>query len=120
MYKTLAVSIIAFLASATLSQASSSGMVTPGQVQAQQCGNGDSISCCNTKESDQNADGLLGAIGVGNVLSGSCTVIPVNVLGVQVPVDKMCGNLNAACCDGSKAQNGVVNLSADCTPINVL
>lgn len=97
------------------------GMTTPAQVQASQCGNGDSISCCNTSESDKSADGgLAGIVGVGNVLSGSCVLIPVNVLGVQVPVDKMCGNLNAACCNGNKSQDGLVNLSADCTPINVI
>ncbi|ETN43570.1 uncharacterized protein HMPREF1541_02729 [Cyphellophora europaea CBS 101466] len=105
--------------------------VTVGEA-AQQCGNNQTISCCNSASSDS-ADGLLGGL-LDGILGGNCVQIPVAgtfhfphdsfftndsftlVLGVQVPLNKACGNNIAACCQGD--QNGLVNVQ--CSPISLL
>ncbi|KIW35720.1 uncharacterized protein PV07_02402 [Cladophialophora immunda] len=77
-----------------------------------QCGNGQVISCCNTSTSSGDDSGILSGT-LNDVLGGSCSPIPVNVLGVQVPLQQACGDNQAACCTGD--QTGLVNVQ--CTPI---
>ncbi|KAH0844974.1 Hydrophobin-like protein MPG1 [Fonsecaea pedrosoi] len=79
-----------------------------------QCGNGQVISCCNTSTSSGDVGGLLSG-SLNGLLGGSCSPIPVNVLGVQVPLQQACGNNQAACCTGD--QTGLVNVQ--CTPIGL-
>jgi len=81
------------------------------------CGNGQVISCCNTKSVSSGDGGLLGLGGaLDGVLGGSCSPLNVAVLAVLVPVEKACGNNQAACCTGDA--NGLVN--AACTNVGVL
>ncbi|OBT66504.1 hypothetical protein VE03_03588 [Pseudogymnoascus sp. 23342-1-I1] len=75
------------------------------------CGNGQVISCCNS-EKKQNGGSLLDGL-----LGGNCSPLQIPVLNlVPIPVNKACGNNQAACCTGD--QNGLVNLQ--CNNINVL
>ncbi|OAP55835.1 hypothetical protein AYL99_09987 [Fonsecaea erecta] len=77
-----------------------------------QCGNGQVISCCNTS-TDTSGDGGILSGSLNDILGGSCSPIPVNVIGVQVPLQQACGDNQAACCTGD--QTGLVNVQ--CTPI---
>ena len=56
---------------------SDTGSMTVDQA-SQQCGNDQTISCCNTSTDDSAAGGLLGANALNGLLGGSCTAIPVN------------------------------------------
>ncbi|KIN04345.1 hypothetical protein OIDMADRAFT_143769 [Oidiodendron maius Zn] len=81
------------------------------------CGNGQVISCCNTNSVSNGAGGLLGLGGaLDGVLGGSCSPLNVAILAVLVPVEKACGDNQAACCTGD--QSGLVNLA--CTNVGVL
>jgi len=85
------------------------------------CGNGQVISCCNTKSSSGGSGGLLGLGGVlDGVLGGDCNplTIPIGkpwypsyisnrtdsqIVGVAVPVSQACAGNQAACCTGSES-----------------
>ena len=59
---------------------------------SQQCGNDQTISCCNTSTTD-NASGLLGANAANGLLGGSCTVIPVTGQFSRFRDLKTCSNI---------------------------
>jgi len=77
---------------------------TVSEVQAQQCGNGQVVSCCNSKNE---ADGLVAI--AGSILGGDCQ--PIIAALIQVPVSQACGGAQAACCTGD--QNGLVNVQCN-------
>ncbi|KFZ22730.1 hypothetical protein V502_02794 [Pseudogymnoascus sp. VKM F-4520 (FW-2644)] len=75
------------------------------------CGNGQVISCCNSKDQHNGLNLLDGLLG------GNCSPLQIPVLNlVPIPVNKACGNNQAACCTGD--QNGLVNLQ--CNNIGIL
>ncbi|OBT47698.1 hypothetical protein VE00_02220 [Pseudogymnoascus sp. WSF 3629] len=81
-----------------------------------QCGNGQVISCCNTKSTSTGAGGLLGLGGVlDGVLGGNCNPLTIPVVGVAVPLSQACAGNQAACCTGD--QHGLVNVQ--CTNVNI-
>ena len=57
---------------------------------ATQCGNGQVMSCCNTKSFSLDL----------NILGGNCSPLDLSVL-LQVPIDQACNGQQAACCTGS-------------------
>lgn len=81
MYKRAAAtfSLLAILASTAVAAPTGSNTGTTAQeVQNQQCGNGQSISCCNQQQDTTGTGGLLGLAGLNNILGGTCETIPIN------------------------------------------
>ncbi|KFZ15336.1 hypothetical protein V502_05673 [Pseudogymnoascus sp. VKM F-4520 (FW-2644)] len=72
------------------------------------CGNGQVVSCCNSKDTHNGLNLLDGLLG------GNCSPLTVPVVGV--PIHKACGGNQAACCTGD--QYGLVNLQ--CNNIAIL
>ena len=60
------------------------------------CGNGQVVSCCNSKDTHNGLNVLDGLLG------GNCD--PLNLIGLLVPINlnKACGNNQAACCTGNQ------------------
>lgn len=71
MYK----SIIATFVVAVM--ATTATAMTVGEA-AEQCGNGQKISCCNTSGQDESGTGLLGNLGINSIAGGTCEFIPVD------------------------------------------
>ena len=110
----------AFAAVAMPSKNVERGQPTVGPGGNAACGNGQVISCCNTNSVSSGAGGLLGLGGaLDGVLGGSCS--PLNValrksscfcslirnwrciVAILVPVEKACGDNQAACCTGDQS-----------------
>ena len=108
----------ALAATATPTGILGGGEPTVGPTGNAKCGNGQVISCCNTKSVSNGAGGLIEIGGVLNgVLGGSCSPlsIPVcksryhgyisnktdrQIVSVDVPVSQACAGNQAACCTG--------------------
>ena len=116
-----------FAAPQTGTSSSDDNTLTVGDA-AQQCGNNQALSCCNTSNGDSDGQGgLVGSL-LNGLLGGSCVQVPVSgktlplrsgfqsnarkVLGVQVPINQACGNNVAACCQGDQnVSNSIIDTS---------
>ncbi|KFY17495.1 hypothetical protein V492_00623 [Pseudogymnoascus sp. VKM F-4246] len=81
------------------------------------CGNGQSIHCCNKSSVNNGKGGLLGVGSILDGVFGTCSPLTIPVIGVAVPVNKACGDNQAACCTGAH-NGGIVDLS--CTNVAVI
>ncbi|KAK2603722.1 hypothetical protein QQS21_004098 [Conoideocrella luteorostrata] len=86
------------------------GKITTLGDAASQCGNHQTISCCNSGDTESNG-GLIGSL-LDGVAGGNCAALSVPVIAVDVPITSACTG-QVACCSGDT--NGLVNL--ECTSI---
>ncbi|KFY69487.1 hypothetical protein V496_00207 [Pseudogymnoascus sp. VKM F-4515 (FW-2607)] len=76
------------------------------------CGNGQVMSCCNTKEGNKGLDVL------GELLGGNCSPLELNLLGSLVDAGsaaQACGDQKVQCCSGD--QYGLINIQ--CTDLEL-
>ncbi|KAK2603742.1 hypothetical protein QQS21_004118 [Conoideocrella luteorostrata] len=88
------------------------GKITTLGEAAAQCGNHQTISCCNKGDTESNG-GLLGSA-LDGLLGGNCAAISIPIIAVDVPITSACTG-QVACCTGDT--NGLVNL--ECTQIGL-
>ncbi|KAK2603732.1 hypothetical protein QQS21_004108 [Conoideocrella luteorostrata] len=86
------------------------GKITTLGDAAAQCGNHQTISCCNKGDTESNG-GLIGSVADG-LLGGNCEAISIPVIAVDVPITNACTG-QVACCTGDT--NGLINVA--CTNV---
>nr|CBV17206.1 fungal hydrophobin [Cordyceps farinosa] len=100
---------VSFLAVATAVPTNS----PPSAQVGDNCGNANSIHCCDTETGNKISSGVLSGLDLSSLL-GQCNDITATVIGAGIPIKNACST--QVCC-GHTNQNGLVNLG--CTPISL-